>query len=202
VRRLGELDERTSRAVARIHAAAERASALIRDLLDFTKARTAGGIAITPQPLDLHQQARRVAQEVHAIHPTRALDIQQQGEGEGYWDPARIAQVVENLVSNAFKYGAEDAPVVVRTLGGERWVRLEVHNGGKAIDPALLPHIFEPLRQGAAAGAVGGVTGVGLGLYIVDHIVRAHGGTIDVHSTPSEGTTFIVRLPREPPAGL
>jgi PAS domain S-box-containing protein len=200
VRRADEIDERTYNAIGRIHSAAERASALIRDLLDFTKARTAGGILIRPQPLDLHAVARRASQDVHVVYADRSLTIEQQGEAEGFWDPARIAQVIENLVSNAFKYGAPDRPVVVRTLGGERWIRLEVHNRGPPIDPALLPHIFEPLRQGrerAPSGA--GASGVGLGLYIVDHIVRAHGGTIDVHSSAAEGTTFIVRLPREPP---
>ncbi len=200
VRRADELDERTVKAVARIHSAAERAAELIRDLLDFTRARTAGGIPIVPQPFDLHEQVRRVAEEVHASFPERALEFEERGDGEGSWDPARIRQVVENLVSNAFKYGAADAPIVVRTLGGDRWIRLEVHNDGPPIEPALLPHVFEPLRQGHRTGGVGGVRGVGLGLYIVDHIARAHGGGVEVHSTAAEGTTFIVRLPREPPA--
>jgi PAS domain S-box-containing protein len=199
MRRVDDLDERTIKAIGRIHAAGERASALIRDLLDFTKARRAGGIAIAPQLLDLHTHARKVAEDVRAFHPERSIDFDQRGDVEGYWDPARIAQVVENLVSNAFKYGSPDTPVVVRTLGGERWVRLEVHNAGPPIDPALLPHIFEPLRQAGRTWGVGGGGGVGLGLYIVDHIVRAHGGSVDVHSTVADGTTFIVRLPREPP---
>jgi PAS domain S-box-containing protein len=200
MRRAEDLDERVVKGLARIHSAAERASELIRDLLDFTKARTTGGIPIAPQQLDLHAEVRRAAEEVHATYPDRPLDFEQQGDGEGSWDPARIVQVVQNLVSNAFKYGAADAPVIVRTLGGERWVRLEVHNRGKPINPGLLPHVFEPLRQGKHAGEVRAAGGVGLGLYIVDHIVRAHGGTVDVHSTAAEGTTFIVRLPREPPA--
>jgi PAS domain S-box-containing protein len=199
VRRADELDERTVKAVARIHSAAERAAELIRDLLDFTRARTAGGIPIVPQPLDLHEQVRRVAEDVHAAYPERSLELEHRGDGDGSWDPARIRQVVENLVSNAFKYGTADAPVVVRTLGGDRWIRLEVHNEGPPIEPALLPHVFEPLRQGRRTGGVGGVRGVGLGLYIVDHIARAHGGGVEVHSTATEGTTFIVRLPREPP---
>jgi len=71
-----------------------------------------------------------------------------------------------------------------------------VHSRGPPIDPALLPHLFEPLRQGRRSGEPGGV---GLGLYIVDHVVRAHGGPVDVHSTAADGATFIVRLPREPP---
>ncbi len=200
VRRADELDERTVKAVARIHSAAERAAELIRDLLDFTRARTAGGIPVAPQPLDLHELVRSVADEVHASYPDRAITFEPRGDGEGSWDPARLRQIVENLVSNAFKYGAADAPVAVRTRGGDRWIRLEVHNRGPPIEPALLPHVFEPLRQGRRTGGVGAVRGVGLGLYIVDHIARAHGGGVEVHSTAAEGTTFIVRLPRGPPA--
>jgi PAS domain S-box-containing protein len=199
IRLADEMSEKAYRAVGRVHSAAERASALIRDLLDFTKARTAGGISITPQLVDLHDLARRAAEEAQALHPDQPILCEQQGDAEGNWDPARIAQVIENLVSNACKYGEPGAPVVVRTLGGDRWVWLEVSNRGAPIRDDLLPHLFEPLRQGSRAGGVGAVTGVGLGLYIVDHIVRAHGGTIDVHSTAAEGTTFIVRLPRESP---
>jgi len=143
---------------------------------------------------------RRVAEDVRQAYPDRRLEHDQHGDGAGRWDPARIGQVVENLVSNAFKYGSPDAPVVVRTVCGEGWVRLEVHNHGDPIEPGLLPHIFEPMRQGRRAGGGGEAGGVGLGLYIVDRLVRAHGGTVAVHSTADEGTTFAVTLPREPPA--
>jgi PAS domain S-box-containing protein len=199
LRRSHDLDEASLKAVRRIHSASERAAALIRDLLDFTRARRAGKIAIAPQRLDLHAHARRVAEDVRQAAPDRRLEFEQRGDAQGWWDPARVAQVVENLVSNAFKYGASDAPVVVRTVGDDGWVRLEVHNRGNPIDPALLPHIFEPMRQ-SRAGGVGGAGGVGLGLYIVDHVVRAHGGTVEVRSTADDGTTFVVRIPREPPA--
>ncbi len=199
LRRADQLDERTLESVNRIQAAADRAVALIRDLLDFTTARMPGGIAITPERIDVHVHARAAAEEVRATFPDRELRYEQGGSGEGHWDPARIGQVVANLVSNAFKYGKPGTPVVVRTHGEDGWVRLEVHDEGNPIDPALLPHIFEPLRRGRHTGGVGGVAGVGLGLYIVDHIVRAHGGTIEVLSTAGEGTTFTVRLPREPP---
>jgi PAS domain S-box-containing protein len=198
-RRADELDDRTIRALARIRSACDRSATLISDLLDFTKARMAGGIPIEPEPIDLHVVARDAAEEVHSAFPDRALRYERSGAADGLWDPQRVTQVVSNLVSNAFKYGAPGTPVVVRTTGGDRWVRLEVQNQGTPIDPELFPHMFEPLRQGQRAGP-GGERGIGLGLYIVDHIVRAHGGTIDVRSTAAEGTTFLVRLPREPPA--
>lgn len=198
MRRADGMDAPTGDAVRRAHAAAERATALIRDLLDFTRARTADGIAISPLPLDLHPLARGVAEDVCAFHPGCSVHVEQRGDGRGVWDPSRVSQLVENLVSNAFKYGDRSVPVVVRTVGEEGAVRLEVHNEGSPVDPALLPHLFEPLRQGKRTGGVGGVAGVGLGLYIVDRIVRAHGGTIEVRSAAPGGTTFVVRLPRRP----
>ena len=200
LRRSAELDARTLATAARIKSAGGRALALIRDLLDFTRARRPGGMAIAPEPMDLHAAVRAAVEEVRASHPDRELRLEQTGDGFGRWDPARLDQVVQNLLSNAFKYGAPDRPVIVRTDCRDDWARIEVTNEGDPIDPALLPHIFEPLRQARRTGGVGGVRGVGLGLYIVDHIVRAHGGTVDVVSTAEQGTTFVVHLPREPPA--
>jgi PAS domain S-box-containing protein len=197
--RRGDLEPRTRAVVLRIQSAVERGIALIRDLLDFTSARRPGGIPISPQPLDLHAAVASAVKELRPAWPGREVRVTHAGDGTGSWDPARIDQLVQNLVSNALKYGAPDRPIEVRTLGGDRWVRIEVWNGGEPIEPALLPHLFEPLRRAARTGDVGGVRGVGLGLYIVDHIVRAHGGTVDVVSSTQAGTTFVARLPREPP---
>ena len=198
--RRGDLDPRTRAVVLRIQSAVGRGIALIRDLLDFTSARRPGGIPIAPQPLDLHAVVAAAVQELVSAWPGREVRVTSAGDAVGSWDPARIEQLVQNLVSNALKYGDPERPVEVRTLGGARWVRIEVWNAGAPIDPALLPHVFEPLRRAARTGDVGGVRGVGLGLYIVDHIARAHGGTVDVVSAEQAGTTFVVRLPREPPA--
>jgi len=194
-----DLDPRTRTTAARIHSAVTRGVALVRDLLDFTRARRPGGIPISPQSLDVHAAVGKAVDDLRASAPGRVIEHEHAGDGGGRWDPARLEQLVHNLVSNALKYGAPDRPVRVRTLGGERWVRLEVWNAGEPIDPELIPHVFEPLRQASRTGGVGGVKGVGLGLYIVDHIVRAHGGSVDVVSTADAGTTFVVRLPREPP---
>ena len=72
---------------------------------------------------------------------------------------------------------------------------LKVHNRGRTIPPFVLPVLFEPFRRGVPGDR--SPHGLGLGLYIVQQIVRAHGGTIEVESTPEEGTTFTVHLPRD-----
>jgi signal transduction histidine kinase len=171
---------------------------MIRDLLDFTQARFAGGIPVAVQPVDLHDVVTQVVEELEHTHPERTLRLTREGDTRGAWDPDRIAQVVANLASNAIKYSPSDTPVTVRTRGEEEAVVLEVHNGGAPIAPELLPHLFKPLSRGVAKVDVQ-TRSIGLGLFIVDSIVRAHGGRIDVRSSEAEGTTLTVRLPREPP---
>jgi signal transduction histidine kinase len=79
-------------------------------------------------------------------------------------------------------------------------VLLEVHNTGEPIAEDMLPRLFDPFRRGAAAGPGGSAGGgLGLGLYIVEQVVKGHGGRIDVESTAGAGTTFRVTLPRVAP---
>jgi PAS domain S-box-containing protein len=189
------LDERSAKGVRRILTSAERATRMILDLLDFTQARLAGGIPVEVKPVDLHELVRQVVEELEHTHPERALKLTQEGDTRGVLDPDRMAQVVMNLASNALKYSPPGTPVTVRTRGERDAVVLEVHNRGEPIAPERLPHVFKPLSRGAAKVDVQ-TRSIGLGLFIVDSIVRAHGGGVTVTSTGAEGTTFTVRLPR------
>jgi signal transduction histidine kinase len=118
---------------------------------------------------------------------------------EGEADEGRLAQVVTNLVGNALQHSPPGTPVRVSTRGVDSSLLMEVHNEGPAITAELLPMLFEPYRRGAEAGP--GRGSLGLGLYITRQIVLGHGGSVDVCSTPEDGTTFTVRLPRSrPPA--
>ncbi|RKH45751.1 sensor histidine kinase [Corallococcus sicarius] len=194
--RRDELDERSIKAVLRIQASAERAVRMIRDLLDFTQARVGGGIPVHCQDLDLVAVVQQVAEEVQVNFPERVLRTVTTGpDTRGRWDPDRIAQVITNLVSNALKYSPEGTPVTVRVGGTGQSAVLEVHNTGDPIPADLLPRLFQPMQRGGP-GMDRTTRSVGLGLYIVRHIVDAHGGTIDVTSTAEAGTTFTVRLPR------
>jgi PAS domain S-box-containing protein len=188
-----QVDERTTRAAERIHAAADRASGMIRDLLDFTQARM-GGIPIHPKPLDFHEHVQRVVEEVRLAWPGRRIGFNASGDGRGAWDDGRLAQVITNLVGNALQHSPPDTPVRVSTRGEDGGVLLEVHNEGAPIAPELLPILFQPYRQGPDAGGSRG--SLGLGLFITRQIVLGHGGTLDVRSSAEDGTTFTVRLPR------
>ena len=75
---------------------------------------------------------------------------------------------------------------------------MEIHNDGPPIPEALLPHVFEAFRRGS--GATKGTPGLGLGLFISQQIVAAHGGSIEVRSKEGQGTTFRVLWPRRDPA--
>jgi PAS domain S-box-containing protein len=191
-----DLDERLRQPLGRILSSAERANRLIRDLLDFTQARLGGGIPTRPGPLDFHAFTRQVLDEIQVAHPERELRVEQHGDGQGAWDADRLAQLVVNLLGNALTYSPAGSPVSMRTRGEARDVVLEVHNTGVPIPAELRARLFQPMQRGDSGDTRS--RSVGLGLYIVDQIVRAHGGGITVTSLPDEGTTFTVRLPRAP----
>jgi signal transduction histidine kinase len=178
--------------VEQISRAAQRMSEMISTLLDFTASRFRGGLPITKEPSDLYEIVSAVIDELRAAHRGRLIGLDTHGDPRGHWDPARLAQVVSNLVANALAYGAVDQPVQV-SIVGDIDVALSVSNRGPTIAPDLLTSIFEPFRRGPCVEQRGGL---GLGLYIVDQIVRAHDGTITVESTSERGTVFTVRMSR------
>lgn len=191
-------DERQQHGLQRIRQSADRATRLIHDLLDFTRARQGQGIPVERKSADLHELVRTVVAEVRAAHPERAVELTHSGEGAGQWDPHRLEQVVSNLLSNALQYSPSGTGVHVDTQGEGDTVVLRVHNTGTPIPSELLPLLFEPMERGTAP-VDSASRSIGLGLYIVRHLVLAHAGTVEVHSTPIEGTTFTVRLPRRLP---
>jgi len=118
------------------------------------------------------------------------------GDVHGVWDGSRLQQLLGNLVRNAIKYGAPDAPVHVRMIGDNAEVRCEVRNSGPVIGESELVHIFEPLKRGSKNQNDYDAEGsLGLGLYIAREIAKAHEGSIEARSDHTE-TVFAVRLPR------
>ncbi len=183
---------RTRKGIMEIRNAARRMVEMIESLLDFSESRFRGALAISPILTDLHEVTRAVVQEVLAANPGRRIELTMSGDGRGRWDPARMAQVVSNLVGNAITHGAPGEPVRISVDGDADELRLSVWNAGAPIERELFPALFEPFRRGALSRT----RGLGLGLYIVKQIVTAHGGDIDVYSTAENGTTFALRVPR------
>jgi signal transduction histidine kinase len=190
-----ELSARAAQNTARIISSAERAHRLIRDLLDFTQARLGGGLPLERRRLDFHEAVGQALEEIQVNFPERRIVLEQQGDGVGLWDVERLGQVVQNLVTNALRYSPPDSSIRVSTQGAGDEVLLQVHNLGPPIPEELRPHLFQAMTRGSQAEAPA-ARGVGLGLFIVDQVVRAHGGSIEVTSTHAQGTMFTVRLPR------
>ena len=182
---------------ARILNAGTRMDGLIGDLVDFTRSRLGSGIPVTRTPGDLRMICQQTVDEMLAFHPGTAITFKASGDLEGDWDTSRIAQALSNLLGNAVQHGTDRSPIDVSLRGLTAGVVLSVHNQGKRIPHASLGDIFNPFKQLEPANAKASAgRSIGLGLYIVQAIVKAHGGTIEVESTTEAGTTFTLRLPR------
>ena len=181
----------------RVLGASQRMGHMIEDLLDVTRIRQAGGLALQLGPAHMQALVQRTLEEVATSHPERPIDSTLQGDLAGTWDAERLCQVVTNLVGNALHHGSADHPVRIAVDGTRpEQVSITVANGG-TIPPELLPHLFDPFRGGEREP--GRHQGLGLGLFIAHQIVRAHRGTIEARSQDNV-TTFQVTLPRHSPA--
>lgn len=188
-----DLSTNQMRAVTRIVSASNRAQRLIADLLDFTQARMGHGLSVSMKPIALHELAAQATEELASAFPAGKLQHVRLGEGACLGDADRLTQMLGNLVSNAFSYGAPGRPVTVTTEILATACRITVHNEGDAIPAEIQGALFEPMQRG---GHAGGNRGVGLGLFIVREIANAHGGTVSVRSSAEQGTAFEVSIPR------
>jgi sigma-B regulation protein RsbU (phosphoserine phosphatase) len=181
--------------LARISRSTERANRMIGDLLDFTQARMGQGLSVRPAAVALQALVHDCVDELKLAFPDRVLRHEAAGtDASCQVDPDRLTQLIGNLVANAMVYGARDRPVTVRSRIEERTFTVAVHNEGEPIPPDQLETIFLPLARGMDASSEG--RNVGLGLFIVQAIAEAHGGTIRVRSDAAAGTQFEATLPR------
>jgi signal transduction histidine kinase len=173
----------------------QRMARMVDDLLDVTRIRQAGGLRLSLADMDLARLCEAAVEDARQCSAERQLHYQAQGDTQGRWDSERLAQVVSNILGNALKHGAADAPIRVRLDGSQpAEVLLVIENGG-SIPAALLPDLFKPFRGGERQP--GQSEGLGLGLYIAQQIAQAHGGAIQVQSAEGQ-TRFEIRLPRQP----
>jgi PAS domain S-box-containing protein len=180
----------------RIESSAQRMMRMIGELLDFSRSRSGGGIPVTLQRCDLSQVVRQVVEELAISAPHARLRVDCAPRIELDCDAGRLTQALSNLVGNALKYGKKDGLVDLEVREGDGQIVLTVHNEGEPIPAALLPRVFDPFARGSddEGGTFGGL---GLGLFIVEQIVTAHGGAIRVDSSTETGTTFTLELPQK-----
>ncbi|HEY1553305.1 MAG TPA: ATP-binding protein [Kofleriaceae bacterium] len=187
-------EPRTTRAAARIVSSAERMRRMIEQLLDLTRLRIGHGLDLACRRTDLGKVWRTVVDELAPSQSPGRIGVTVHDDAHGDWDPDRLAQVASNLVHNAIVHGTSESSVAIEIDGSVRdRVTASVHNDG-VVPPEILPGMFEPFRGTAYKRAHG--QGLGLGLYLTQQIVLAHGGTIDVLSTEADGTTVRLCLPR------
>jgi len=191
----GSLSDPHRRGVERIQRASVRGAHLITDLLDFTQARVGKGLPVVTEPIDLHLVVAHAVDELSHLHPTRSILHERAGDGACFADPNRLTQVIGNLVSNAVAYGERDSPVTVTSSIEARTFTVCVHNRGKPIPVDAQSVIFEAMARGTTGQNAG--RSVGLGLFIVRELVKAHGGRVEVTSTDEMGTAFSVVFPRD-----
>ncbi len=180
---------------ARVLRAALRMGRMIEEILDFTRARVGGGIPVTRSHCKLIDVVRRAVDE---RSERLSIIVTTEGDTSGQWDADRMAQVFGNLLGNAFEHGAPGRPVNVHVWRSAAAVEFEVQNEGTPITSEEQRSLFDPFRRGSPTSASATKSsGLGLGLFISDQIVRGHGGAMTVRSD-AHGTTFAASVPHAP----
>jgi signal transduction histidine kinase len=173
----------------------DRMAALVDTLLDVSRIRL-GRLSLELEEVDLSALAQEVA---HRFGPQLAqagstLEVQIAPGVVGRWDRLRLEQVLSNLLANAARYGA-GRPVNLQLDAAQGVAQVVVRDQGIGIAPADQQRIFGRFERGVSDRQYGGL---GLGLWIVEQIVSALGGTVAVESQVGQGATFRVRLPLQP----
>jgi phosphoserine phosphatase RsbU/P len=186
------LSDRGKSVLALVQATVMRMSGLIEDVMDFARGRLGGGLTLTRTSDEPIQSVlEQVVAEMRSGNPERQIEIDFNLVAEVVADRRRIAQLLSNLLGNAVTYGSPDRPITVRATSGGGVFELSVANAGEPIPPDAMERLFEPFARGEVRPSQ---QGLGLGLYIASQVARAHGGRIDVTSTPEE-TRFTFRMP-------
>jgi signal transduction histidine kinase/CHASE3 domain sensor protein len=174
----------------------DRLSRLVSDLL-FAARADAGQFELELQDVELNSLLVDCADEVRALAELKqiALEVDVDGPIEVRADPARLSQLVHNLVGNALKFTPEGGRVSLRALSSADDALLEVSDTGIGMSPEDVSRIFERFFRTRQA-TTSAIAGTGLGLPIAKAIAEAHGGSVEVESAEGAGTTFRVRLPR------
>jgi signal transduction histidine kinase len=188
------LNPRDRRALQVLAEQAERLSRLVNSLLDASRIQI-GQFNLERRPVDLGKLARRIAGEMARTLPGHSLEYRQPSEPviiDG--DALRLEQVLLNLLQNAVKYSPKGGPITLSVERRDSEAVLFVSDQGIGIPAAAMPLLFQRFfRAGNAAGST--LSGMGVGLYVVQEIVSRHGGRVGVESTEGKGTTVTVYLP-------
>jgi signal transduction histidine kinase len=191
----GSTDPKQAKVVSEIVRTTDRARRIVDDLLDLTRSSFGTDIPLAKAKTSMAALCQEIADEFRGINESRHVEVKLEGDPIGFWDPARMGQVLSNLIGNGIHHGDPSSPVTVTISGNDpEAVGVSVRNFGTPISAENQKTIFHPWRRGEVNDAID--THLGLGLYIAKLIVDAHGGEIAVTSDEKSGTTFTLQLPR------
>jgi signal transduction histidine kinase len=187
------LEPRGAVTAERVIASARRISAMVDQVLDFSRLRVRGSLPCNRRATNLVLIAANVIDELELANAGRKILLHYEGNVDGQWDADRLARMIANLVSNALRHGDPESPVTVRVVDEGSDALLVVHNMGSTIPMEDLATIFDPFRRPARPR---NSVGLGLGLFIAHEIARSHGGKMWASSSKERGTEFAALLPR------
>jgi signal transduction histidine kinase len=186
------LSERGSRILDMVQGSVVRMSGLIDNVLDFARGRLGGGFTLARQAgVDLEPILQQVVGELRIGVQGRTIETDFALRDAVNCDPSRFAQMVSNLLANGLTHGAPEEPVQIHAATDGAELKLWIANKGKPIPPGAMERLFQPFFRGEAQPSQ---NGLGLGLHIASEIAKAHGGSLEVASTPQE-TRFTFRMP-------
>src|SRR5450830_718950 len=178
----------------RIESSAKRMARMVDQLLDLARIRS-GTMELRSSTHDYLALARAIVEECETAGQAPLVEVSSVGELHGQCDAGLLSQVISNLLCNAITHGEAGTPVQLSLDGrAADCIELRIANRG-VIPAALLPTLFEPFQQAGEKRRTG--QGLGLGLYTVNMFVKAHGGTVELSSTATQGTLATVRIPRQ-----
>lgn len=170
----------------------QRIEYMSRSLLDKIVFSTGNQLKLDISEFDLTELVRDVIQYAQSVHP---IDLQLPAKPViGHWSRELLLRAVENLITNAIKYGKQESPVAVQVATTEGRAIISVHNEGQPIPPEDIEAIFQLYRRARAEGQR---EGWGMGLPFVRKVVEAHGGSVMVSSSAADGTAFVIDMPRD-----
>jgi signal transduction histidine kinase len=190
-----ELDEQTARDyLRRIDETTDRLTQLVRQTLDVTQLAV-GQLILERSPIPIGELVRAATDDLRRARPTLLLELHLDDPMPPIdVDAVRIRQVLDNLLSNAAKYGAPDGPIIVRCSRAGDSVAVEIEDAGVGIPAGERELVFEQFHRGTNVRE-STLSGYGLGLSISRRIVEAHGGQLYLEPRRTSGTKAIMRLP-------
>jgi signal transduction histidine kinase len=172
----------------------DRADRMIRDLLDANRIKSGEGLNLNYQEVILNLSVEYVVSELEDLYGKKFVIVNKSGDVKGQWDISAIQRIMENLSSNAIKYGDKNKKVTITIEKMGEWAQISVHNFGEIISKEDQSNLFVQYHRTASA-MESGQRGWGIGLSLVKGLTEAHGGSVAVSSEAQSGTTFFVKLP-------